>query len=216
MVTKACQFQFVIPVRMVFENIHEPQWYSNKTKRFEATPIDGVKPQWAAGFQFEPDSGDLAEIKKLTKALMASEFPSREAKTLQRPWKTVEDFLTGMDEKKTASYLEYLVPGNVILSTHTYTEPALSARMDGRSVDYRGDARPLAKKTVFRGGYCLAEINLAPHSVGSNTPGVTAYLNHVYAVGKGDPIQGGRSTEDKFSGYLGHVTAADPTASDEF
>lgn len=206
-------FQLSHPVTMAFPHLFEARKFKDKR-----TGKETGEAKFDAMFVFDADHPDLPRIKQMIAAQAKAKFPTEYAafvagdkRALQIP---IKDGTKQADEAKakTPPKDNEFLRGKVTLTTRTQFPPFLSALLAGRVVDFKDDARPTAEKYFYPGVLALAEINFQPHNVGSNTPGVTAYLNHVLSINKGDRLAGGSPpTADKFSAYVGAMTAEDPT-----
>jgi len=89
---------------------------------------------------------------------------------------------------------------------------AVATAENGRIVEYETDvAKAAARSKFYFGVDALALFSFSSHEVGSNKPGVNAYLNMVLTTGKGERIAGGKSAAEVFKGYQGSYSAEDPT-----
>ena len=105
--------------------------------------------------------------------------------------------------------------GKVVIACRSKYEPRLAYIERGKIIDLETDTQKVANKTKFYPGVeVLAQINLLPYeAVGKDgKPGVTVYLNMVLSTCKGSRISGGQTASEAFKGYVGSVSAEDPTA----
>jgi hypothetical protein len=190
------------PVTLLFADLFAPVVYDEKTNRTRE-PRGEEAGTYSATFLVDSDSAMLTEIREIAERIRQEEaWKDSEGelytwKLLQKPWQSGE--LYNADRKrKNAKYEDNpLLVGKTLLKSNTYSEPRLSL---------------LAKKYFYLGVSCLFEVNIVPHKVGSNLPGVKLYLNHVVSKNTGAVIAGGKPTAEKFGGYIGKVSDEAPSA----
>lgn len=203
-------FVLTVPAEIAFCNLFEKR-----------APQPGSREQWDMTVLMPADSPDLAAIKKLCVGVFKSKFPgidlSQKANWGQ-PWENGDDYIARIKrEKGDKAPDNAFMAGKVLLKAHAVLYPPnLSVLMPGRGiVDFRDDARLTVKDKFYSGCQVLAEYNFQAYQVGKNLPGVTAYLNKVCSLNKGERRGGGRSGSEVFSGYVGKISAVDPTAAAE-
>lgn len=195
-------FTLNAPVVLAFPNLFTPRAFQGKGE-----------PKYDAMLVFPADHPDLPAIRDLVRTIAQGRFPGRGPDQLQLPWKSGEEIRQAGEEaaaragrsKPDSRWLE----NTVCITARSKFPPLLNAIVNGGLKKFRDDVRPTAEPHFYFGARVIAELNFAPHEVGSNTPGVTAYLNELVATGGGDRIAGGKPTEDKFSAYLGKLPAGD-------
>lgn len=200
-------FTLSAPVRLAFPDaLFTPRAFEGKGD-----------PKYDAMFVFPDDHPDLPAIRALVKAIAQGAFPGLTPAELQLPWKTGAEVIAASAAaaarkgKKAPENNDWL-EGTITITARSQYAPLLNAIVNGKLVKYRDDVRPTAKDRFYFGANVIAELNFASHKVGSNKPGVTAYLNELVATGGGDRIAGGKPTEEKFNAYLGNVSQVDPSA----
>lgn len=100
--------------------------------------------------------------------------------------------------------------GKAMLKARSKFEPMASWVANGKVVEVPSkELGPNASK-FFSGVECLATFNFVPMIV-DRKKYVTAYLNKVFATGKGERVGGGRPAAEAFKAYIGKATTADPT-----
>ena len=179
-------------------------------------------PKYSINLNFPTDSEDLKAIKALAMKLFRAQFPNQPLNaTLENGEKIAlavfpfasGDKLADLRAEKGKKDSEYM-RGKVVLTSRSKYEPRLSYIDKGKIIDLENDvAKQAAKGKFFNGVEVLAQINLVPYAaVGQNgKPGVTAYLNMVVSTGKGTRVSGGQTASEAFKGYVGAVSAEDPT-----
>lgn len=195
-------FNLTIPVVMVHPNLHE-------AKAFGAKGKESGTPKFSANFLFEPDSDDLKGMKQIAAKVAKAKWPDRKLSELKFPF-TLGDTLAekAKAKKKDGEFNR----GKIVVAARSKFEPRLAGIENGKPVDYEGEARIKAKPKFFFGAEVLAQFNFVAYDgVGANPDGVTAYINMVFATGKGTKIAGGASASEVFKGYVGHSTTEDPT-----
>jgi hypothetical protein len=184
------------------------------------TGKESGEPKFSANFVFEADSADLKALKAQAAAVAKAKWPGRDLKTLVFPFK---DGSKLADARKTACEKKGREPdgefqrGKVILVTRSKYPPRLSFVENGRIIDVddpldTNDPQVVkAKNKLFFGALVLAQFRFVTHEVGSNTPGVNCYPQMICATGKGERLASRASGSETFKGYVGQVSAEDPT-----
>lgn len=211
---------FAQPVPLVFSHLFTPQVFDEKTRKFRDAKAD-EKGGYDATFLFDANSAELINIKQIAGRIVdAQAYKDKEGmliprNLLQVPWEAGEAYVARRIREETAKGKTYtggeLFKGKVLLKSNTIFAPPLSLFANGLT-KFQNESRAMAEKFFYPGVNVVAEINLQPHAVGSNMPGVKAYLNELISTNTGDRIAGGQPTEEKFSAYIGRVTTGDPAA----
>lgn len=204
------------PVVMSFPQLLEPKAFTENGKA-------KGEPKFSANLNFPADSEDLKAIKALAAKLARAKWPDKPFYVTTTDGQKIAevlfpfangDKLADARQKKGKDDGEYM-RGKVVISARSKYEPRLSYVENKKIIDCEGDmAKQAAKGKFYPGVEVLAQLNLVPYdAVGSNgKPGVTAYLNMVLSTGKGARISGGQTASEAFKGYVGSVSAEDPTA----
>jgi hypothetical protein len=195
-------YDLTVPVRMCFPNLHEP-------KPFKENGKDKGEPKYGAVFLLPADHPDLGPLKQKAKAVALAAWPGADLKSITWPFKSGTDYATKRKEagKSGGEHFE----GKVYLPARSKYEPRLSSVENGKLTDLEGAARAASKPKFYPGVEVLAEFNFVANEVNRNRS-VTAYLNMVLTLNKGERMGGGRSAAETFRGYAGHTTTEDPTA----
>src|SRR5579859_1190495 len=208
---------FAEPVVLVFSHLFTPQTFDEKTRKFRDAK-EGEKGGYDATFLFDAGSAELANIKAIAARIVdAQAFKDKEGALIPRhllqvPWETGEAYVARRKRESGDKFTGgELFAGKVLLKSNTIYAPPLSLFANGLT-KFQAESRSMAEKYFYPGVRVVAEINLQPHSVGSNMPGVKAYLNELISTNTGDRIAGGKPTEEKFSEFMGRVTTVDPAA----
>ena len=210
-------YVFTEPAILLFGHLFEPVMFDERTNKFRKAE-NGEKGWYDATFLFGADSRDLAALKAIAKRLVdGAQFRDRDGNPipdnlLQLPWESGEAFMRRQAAKRGDKADESLFSGRVLFKTSTIYAPLLNVYGNGQLTKYRDEMRGSAEKYFYPGVHVLAEVNLQTHQVGSNMPGVKAYLNELVSAATGDRLAGGRPTEEKFSGYIGARSSEDPTS----
>lgn len=191
-------------VVMAFPQLLEP-------KAFKKNGKETGEAKYSANFNFPIDSEDLKAMKALAAKLARAKWPDKPFAELVFPFTSGDK---SADERKAKGKDdgEYM-RGKVIMSARSKHEPRLSYIEGGRIIDLETDTTKHAAKGKFYPGVeVLAQFNFVAYDgVGQNKGGVTAYLNMVLSTGKGARISGGQTASEAFKGYVGTVSAEDPT-----
>lgn len=198
-------FNFTQPVVMIFPVLFE-------AKAFKKNGKETGEPKFKASFVFPKDSEDLKALKTLAAKLARAKWPDKQFSELVFPFAS-GDAQAEERKKKGKDDSDHL-RGMVVMTAKSKYEPRLAYVEKGKIIDLETDTAKLAAKGKFYAGVeVLAQVNLAAYDgVGSNKSGVTAYLNMVLSTVKGDRLSGGQTASEAFKGYVGAVSAEDPTA----
>lgn len=213
-------YNLTLPVVMAFPQLFE-------AKAFKENGKEKGEPKFSCNLVFPVDSADLKALKQLAAKLARAKWPDKpftRKYTDEAGKETVEnvvlfpftsgDKLAEERKKRGKDDGEYM-RGMVVIAARSKYEPKLSYIENKKIIDCEGEmAKTAAKTKFFPGVEVLAQLNLVPYdAVGQHgKPGVTAYLNMVLSTGKGKRIAGGQTASEAFKGYVGAVSAEDPTA----
>lgn len=198
-------FNLTMPVVMTFPVLFE-------AKAFKKNGKETGEPKFKASFVFPKDSEDLKALKTLAAKLARSKWPDKPFSELLFPFAN-GDVQADERKKKGKDDSEHL-RGMIVMTAKSKYEPRLAYIDKGKIIDLETDTAKLAAKGKFYAGVeVLSQVNLVAYDgVGSNKSGVTAYLNMVLSTCKGDRLSGGQTASEAFKGYVGGVSAEDPTA----
>ena len=178
----------------------------------------GNREQWDMTVLLPADSTDLAHIKKLCVAMFKQRYPDADLsdpRSWGRPWEGGDAYIARMKRDKGEKAPDNgFMEGKVLLKSHSMLYPPnLSVNMPNRGiVDFRDEGRLTVKDKFYPGCLVYAEYNFQAYKgVGQNPNGVTAYLNKVCSLNKGERRGGGRSGAEVFGAYVGKLSATDPT-----
>ena len=209
------------PVVLCFPNLTEAKKFKGKNGK------ESGEPKFGASFMFTPDHPDFKRIKDRALALAKAKWPSRDivaeykAGTFKMPWNDgtkLADKRIAEKKKANPAWQDDgkgdFQRGNFIIKSASKFAPRLAYIEGGKiSPDLEGAAVNLHKGKFYFGVEVLAQVNFVAYDgVSENPDGVTAYINLVLTTGKGKRLSGGQSAADAFKGYVGNVSAEDPTA----
>lgn len=193
---------FTRPVRALFCNVMSARKFKRNGKEVGDAKYDAT---------FVLTAEDIGALKDKAIEVAKAKWPGRDLKELKWPFKKAEK----VAEKAKAKGKDVTIyeAGTFIMPARSKYEPVLSY-LDGKKVIEFTDAnRGLAKQKFYNGCYVVAQVNLVPYA-GDDDDGVTAYLDQVLWVKDGPKI-GGVSAAEAFKGYVGSVSAEDPTGGGE-
>lgn len=195
-------FNLTEPVVMTFPNLMVPKAFGAKGK-------ESGEPKYSANFSFNPDSADLKGMKAVAARVARAAWPGRDFKELIFPFSNGDKLA---DAAKVNKKDREFYRGKVVIAARSKYEPRLSGIENGVAVDYE-DTRKAAAGKFYSGVEVLAQVNFVAYKgVGRNPDGITAYLNMVFTTNKGMRIGTNQSAAEVFKGYVGIVSAEDPTA----
>lgn len=214
-------FNLTAPAVMAHPNLFVPKAFGKKGK-------ETGEPKYSANLLLPLDHPDLPGIKATIMAVARGKWPARDIgaeikagtfkmpltsgdKQVERAKKKLAD--AGKADDNRADYQA----GKIIIAGRSKYEPKLAGIENGKVVDYIDAARAAAKNKFYFGVHVLAQLNFVAYDgVGANPDGVTAYLNMVLTLNKGERLTAGTSAAETFRGYVGQASAEDPTgASDD-
>lgn len=201
-------FNLTSPAVLLFPNLLEPKPFMKNGK------AQG-EPKYSASLIFEAENPDLKAMKEKVTSLARMRWPDKPFSELAFPFSNGDK---NADKRvaKGKQDGEHL-RGKVLMKSSSKYEPRLSVLVDGKLVDLDTDMLKAAHKGKFYNGVeVLAQINFVPYDpIGENAKGgVTAYLNMVVSTGKGKRLSGGATASEVFKGYVGGISAEDPTGAD--
>lgn len=197
-------YALTIPVVMTHPALFVPRAFGKKGK-------ETGEPKYSSNFLFDPANTDLVAMKGLAAKVAKARWPGRALSELKFPFSNGDKVADKRKEKSGKDDGDFN-RGKVVIAARSKFQPALSGVENGKVVDYTEDTIAPAKKKFFFGAEVLAEFNFVPYDgVGNNPDGVTAYLNKVFATGKGTRIAGQTSAAETFKGYVGSASVEDPT-----
>jgi len=201
-------FDFTSGVTAMFtKNLFVARTFKDK----KGNPVG--EPKYDGTFEIDANHPDLKPLKALCVEVARAKWPGVDLSTLQFPIQNGDKIA---DKQKAKGKDRESARGKAVLIARSQYEPRLSVVQNGTISDYEGDRRPLAKPFFYDGVSVLVEVNLEAYDgVGANPDGVTAYLNMVCSLNKGERIgSAGRPAAEVFKGYAGNLSTEDPTQSD--
>lgn len=214
-------FSTTVPVVMAHPALLEPRKFKDSKGR------ESGEPKYSASFLFDPDSPDFKSIKGLALAIAKAKWPGRDiaadfkARSFSFPWSNGTQIADRRAKKladagKEDDHKGDFQRGFMVLKSSSKYQPRLSVIENGKIIDLEGPAVLAAKSKFYFGVLALAQFNfVAYEGVGQNPDGVTAYLNIVVSTNRGDKLTSSAQASEVFKGYMGSVSAEDPTAGDD-
>lgn len=231
------QFQMTKPAPMIWASVIDPR-PARKLKTGEP-----IEPTYEATWLFPPDHQDLPPLRALLAKLIAN-FDHETIKEKIRankdagrePYSGLKFPLEngdkiadrgkaqGKDREFTRGMAVFQAKVSVMVNAgpnkgKLLQPPNLVVLQNGAYVRYRDEERPLAKKFFYSGVLAVGIFGLMPYS--GMGGGIAAYLNEILSLNVGEKINTGVDDEarygpaDAYKGYVGHVSATDPTAGAE-
>lgn len=201
--------KITVPVILSFPNLDEARSVKKNGK-----PTG--EPKFSASFEFDPTSDTLKTIKAEALAVAKEANPGRDVagdfknKEFAFPWtsgdKLAEKAVKNGKDREWSR-------GKVVVTARSKYQPILSQLQGGKINEIDGELKPIIKKAFYTGVEVLAELNLQAYDgVGSNPDGVTAYLNKVLSLGRGERlVKGGANSAEVFKDYIGGLSDEDPS-----
>jgi hypothetical protein len=191
--------------RALFPTLFTPKKYKKDGK-------EQGEAKFSSSFLFEADSDELKNLKanavKIAKAKWGDDI---DLKSLKFPFTNGAALKKKADNKgKDGSFYE----GQVMMKSSSKFAPTV---LDGRQDP---PAETIDQKLLYSGCYVAGEVNFVAYNGdddedGNEVPGgVTAYLNAIVFVAKGDRIAG-KDHAAAFRGITGSASSEDPTGEAE-
>lgn len=213
-------FNFTNPARGLFVNVITPRAYQENGKAKGEAKYDLT-------VFFAPDHADFAALKARAVAVAKAVWPGRDIAAdykngeIRMPWIMGEKWLDRQLKKLQKKGKEYagqydFLKGNVLLKTGSKYRPGLAVINSGKVIDLEDSTIAVHKGKFYSGVELLVQVNLVAYDAKKedDKDGITAYVNKVLSVNKGEKIKIGnsQSAAEVFAGYVGTVTNVDPTA----
>lgn len=196
-------FNLTAPVVMAFPNLFVPKAF----KGTNGKELGDAK--YSGNFIFPPDSPDLKDMKALAVKIARASRPTADLKTLAFPFRSGDKLADAAKAKKKDGEYQR---GKVVISARSKYQPKLANFQNGKIVDLDEQGQERFKSQFYPGVLVYVSFNFVWHDeVGGNPAGVNAYLQTVLTTNKGERLAGGKTASEVFSGYVGNVSAEDPT-----
>lgn len=203
----------VAPAIMGHPAVVEPKKFKN------AKGQETGEPKYSAIFVFEPDSEDLKGLKGAMAAVAKAKWPGRDLKELKFPLTAGDTLIEKRKKKLATKNKEYtgdadFQKGMVVLKSSSKYRPQLSVVENGKLVEVTDETLAIHKGKFYFGAKCLAQFNFVAYEAtkDGDPDGITCYLNMVLSTNKGERIKSGGNAADVFKGFVGNLSAEDPTA----
>lgn len=198
-------FNLTTPVTMIIPTLFEPKPFMRNGK------AQG-EPKYGCNLVFAPSHPDYEGMRAKAASVARARWPDKAFSDLKFP------FLVGekqADKRKAKGKDDgEILRGKIVINTKSKYQPRLAYVENGKIVDLETDTAKLAAKDKFYNGVeVLAQLNFVPYekTQEDSKDGVTIYLNLVLSTVKGTRLKGGSTAADVFKGYVGSVSAEDPT-----
>lgn len=214
-------FDLTVPVVLAHPHLFE-------AVKFKRNGKEQGEPKYGASFVFDADNPDLKDLKARAVALAKAKWPGRDiaadfkAKQFKFPWASGDGIVLKRVAKLQAAgkqddHKGDFQLGKVVLKSSSKYAPRMAVIANGKIVDLDSANTSGFKGQFYFGVKVLAQLNLVAYDGVGETglDGVTAYINLVLSTNKGERLSGGASAAEVFKGYVGTVSAEDPTAGGE-
>lgn len=214
-------FDLTVPVVLAHPHLFE-------AVKFKRNGREQGEPKFGGSFVFEADNPDLAALKARAVALAKAKWPGRDiaadfkAGKFKMPWSAGDKIVAKRVAKLQAASKQDdhkgdFQLGKVVVKSASKYAPRLAVIANGKIVDLDSTNTAAFKGQFYFGVKVLAQFNIVPYDAVGDTglDGVTAYINLVLSTNKGERLSGGASAAEVFKGYVGSVSAEDPTAGTE-
>lgn len=178
-----------------------------KARKVKINGKETGKEKFSINFEFPADHPDLPHIKALLIRVAKEAWGSIEG--VHFPISSGE---AAADKAKKDGKEREWSRGRAVLVSRSDFAPKLGAILNKQLVAFVGDDRSRAEPYFYTGVEAGGTISVQAQTT-EQGKFVVAYLNEVVSLNKGDRLTGGGSVEqnDTFKGYVGLVSAEDPT-----
>lgn len=204
-------FQLTVPVVMAHPHLDKPQAFKRKGK-------DAGEPKFGASFVLDPNGPDFANLKAEVAKAIKAKWPGRELKGFKVPWTAGDRLIEKYVAKKKAEGKEDdgkadFQKGMQVVKGASKYRPKLAVVENGELIDVTDENMALHKGKFYFGVQALARFNLVAYDKINDDAqdGVTAYLDMVVSLNKGERLTGGPTAAETFKGVVGGLSAEDPT-----
>lgn len=209
------------PVPTVYLNLLKPRAFGAKGK-------ERGDPKYSANFYFDPEDGQITDMKAIAVTVAKAHFGNNvDLKSLAWPWKSGNKVADRSLEKKRnkdanaePSPVDEAARGKYVIAARSKFRPQLSyLDPNSRRIIQLEDEAAITKalKTYFYFGVeTLPQFKFQAYDAlkDGDPNGVNVFLNQVFSTGKGTKLGGdgaGSNAAETFSGYVGGLSAEDPT-----
>ena len=179
-------------------------------------------PKYGAAFAFPPDHADLNPLKGKALAVAKAKWPGVPATEIEWPFKSGTKMITENAAKIAANEpgvrpmqedVKKFLDGKAVLQMRTKKQPQLCKMTPQGIITLEGLSLEQNKGVFYSGVDAIFEVNFWPNTGSKGEKYITAYLNAVVSYNTGVKIAGSGAppAAERFKGYVGQVTAEDPT-----
>lgn len=214
---KYFDFQTTKPVRGVWLTVVTPE-FKEFTQNGKKTKSN--KPTYHGEFLFPKDGEDLGQCREMAKAALKDYFPDKSIDEL-KPM-LADRFRDGdklADDLKAKGKNGEYYRGHVVVGAATdlegFTARGRAYASNGKVIDITSDeqAKSVKSEAFYSGVELYVKLQFKGFQAGNNPPGVTAYLQSVFSLCRGERLAGGgKSAAETFAAYVGLDSKDDPTA----
>lgn len=202
-------FQNDTAVPVLWNALLKPESFIDKATKREGPLKYHVKAL------FDPKSPDFIKLRTTFIEAAKSKWATADTaflNALGKPFKSGDTINNGQKEKGKEPW-DFLA-GKVLLTAGSINPPTLSyLDAKGSLIDAVSDVqRAEWKRMAYDGTEAYINITLVPYQVGTSSPCVTAYVNNVLVLGRGERLSGAPASSEVFSKYIGQATAENPMA----
>jgi len=188
---------------------------------------DKGDPKYSATFVLKNDHPDLQGLKAKVVEVAKAKWPGRDviadmkAGAIKLPFSAGEKLIEKRVAKLKAAGKEddgkgKFQEGSTVFKAKSDYPPGLGVVANGQIVEVTQDNKAVHRAAFYFGVQCLFRLNFSAYDgVDEGKPGVTAYLDMVLSLNKGDRLAGRQSAADIFKGVAGLISTEDPTAGEE-
>lgn len=171
-------FQLSAPAILAFPNLLVP-------RKFMQNGREQGEAKFDATLLLKPDHPDIEAIKSQLNKAALGHWPGGLPQPFSWPLRSGDAMA---DSAKSKGKDREVLRGFFVLQGRSQFPPGLSAVINGRVKDYpqTGDDRATAQSYFYGGCECLGGFVFEAYEVGANTPGVTAYLQVLISLNRGE------------------------------
>lgn len=211
-------FNLTVPVVLAHPHLLEAVKFKGKNGK------ETGEPKYSGSFIFPENNPDIGGLKAKALAVGKAKWPGRDLvadakeRTFAFPFSNGNALIqkrikTLKDKNKEYTGDADFQKDAIVLKSSSKFQPRLSIIENGKVIDLTEETIKVHKNKFYFGVFALAQFNFVAYDgVGQNPDGVTAYLNMVLSLNRGEKLtSGGPSAAEVFAGYAGSLSGEDPT-----
>ncbi len=206
---------FTSPAVTAFPALLEP-------RKFKRNGRETGDPKFGGTWLLGPDHPDLAGVKAAAAKAAQAKWPGRSLAELKFPFSVGDKMCAeriarlkkeGKDDDGKGDFMK----GHTLLKAGSKYRPKLAFIQNGKIIEIDDESLKVHGGKFYFGVQALIQVNFVAYDKINEDAkdGVTAYLQQVLTLNKGERLAGGQSAAEVFKGYAGKASEIDPTGGDD-